>query len=338
VLGLDRARAGKRVLLGGGLAVAAGVGAGLLIAATADGGPYWSDGLSLGLYLFAATASFALLGLVFAVPRARAEGDETAPGRFLSNSNLEQISDWLTKILVGAGLVQLRALPGALRSLGDYLGEDLTMKNGSRAAVALTVYGAGIGFVFAYLWGRLRLRVLLEQAEKEAEEEARRQIVATSLAAAAATQRTGERASARSIAETAAKATAAVTRSPIQDFPPVLWVDDHPENNVEERRAIETLGIKVHNATSTDQAQALLPKTRYGVIITDLGREEGGVRKDDAGLELIQAVRASDRAIPIAVYGGQRAFDRRDELRSAGADGVFNRATDLLSFVVNALT
>ena len=89
-------------------------------------------------------------------------------GSYTSNSNLEQISDWLTKVLVGAGLVQLAALPGGLRALGDYLGEGLTGPNAAASAVSFTIYGAGIGFLIVYLWVRLRLRGLLESTEQQA--------------------------------------------------------------------------------------------------------------------------------------------------------------------------
>ncbi|MEM9413169.1 MAG: hypothetical protein AAGA30_18820, partial [Planctomycetota bacterium] len=40
------------------------------------------------------------------------------------NTNLEQISDWLTKIIVGLGLVNLGAVPGRLEKLGVYLVAD----------------------------------------------------------------------------------------------------------------------------------------------------------------------------------------------------------------------
>jgi CheY-like chemotaxis protein len=336
-LTVGRAVAGRRVLVAGLLAVALGVAIGILIATTAHGGPFWSDGLLLGSYVLASSAIAALLGLVFAVPRARTENPDGSVARFVSNSNLEQISDWLTKILVGAGLVQLRALPAGLRALGDYLGGGLRMPRGATASVALAVYGAGVGFVFAYLWGRLRLRVLLEMSEKDAEDQARRQtLVASSLAAAF--QRTGEPVSPSVIADTAAKATSAVTRSTAGQLLPVLWVDDHPENNIEERQALEALGIEVQTAISTDEALRRMETTRYGVVITDLGREEDGTEKTEAGVELIRAVRARYRGTPLVIYAGMRAFNRREELRGVGATEVFNRATDLVSFVVETLT
>ena len=55
----------------------------------------------------------ALLGFLFGVPRALTGATQEAGLR--SNTNLEQISDWLTKILVGVGLVEI----GRLASSGE---------------------------------------------------------------------------------------------------------------------------------------------------------------------------------------------------------------------------
>jgi hypothetical protein len=97
----------------------------------------WSRGLRvLALGLLLAGASWAigwLFGLLFGVPRSLTQtpnGNATAQAaagangtadehRPLSrvNTNLEDISDWLTKTLVGVGLTQLTSLPGFLRAL-----------------------------------------------------------------------------------------------------------------------------------------------------------------------------------------------------------------------------
>src|SRR5215467_1406061 len=93
--------------------------------------------LSNSALLGAAFASIgALLGFIFGIPRspkvqAATQGATQPPStpsgsststaaqpddnRFTPNTNLEEISDWLTKILVGAGLVQLAVLPQQLK-------------------------------------------------------------------------------------------------------------------------------------------------------------------------------------------------------------------------------
>src|SRR6267154_1146153 len=84
-----------------------------------------SRGHVLAASLLSAGAAFAmglLVGFLFGVPRAiQNDNASTSTGTtFKANTNLEQISDWLTKIIVGVGLVQLATIPGKLRSLAGY--------------------------------------------------------------------------------------------------------------------------------------------------------------------------------------------------------------------------
>jgi len=66
-----------------------------------------------------------LLGFIFGVPKTLAASRQTAGGApanaSQTNTNLEQISDWLTQILVGAGLTSLTSLPGFAAKAMDYL-------------------------------------------------------------------------------------------------------------------------------------------------------------------------------------------------------------------------
>jgi hypothetical protein len=55
-----------------------------------------------------------LLGFLFGIPRALSSdtgsGTSKVGSRLVANTNLEQVSDWFTKIIVGATLVQLGSL------------------------------------------------------------------------------------------------------------------------------------------------------------------------------------------------------------------------------------
>src|SRR6185369_1301567 len=67
------------------------------------------------------------LGFLFGIPRtlqgvhpppaAGAAADATSPATLGVNTNLEQISDWLTKIIVGLGLINLDKLPRKIDNL-----------------------------------------------------------------------------------------------------------------------------------------------------------------------------------------------------------------------------
>lgn len=75
-----------------------------------------------------------------------------------TNTNLEQISDWLTKILIGVGLVQLGQVPHALETIAEYQAPALGKGPSASAFAASTIVYFGIcGFLLGYLWTRLYL-------------------------------------------------------------------------------------------------------------------------------------------------------------------------------------
>ncbi|MCX5890301.1 MAG: hypothetical protein NTY36_12700 [Deltaproteobacteria bacterium] len=79
--------------------------------------------------------------------------------RYEDNTNLEQISDWLCKILVGAGLTQLTALPGVLKRYAIFFAPGLggSASHGEVFAVGLLIFFTVCGFLVGYLWTRLHL-------------------------------------------------------------------------------------------------------------------------------------------------------------------------------------
>lgn len=107
-----------------------------------------------------------LLGFLFGIPRtlqnqgngngAAAEAD--GKPQYLVNTNLEQISDWLTKIIVGVGLVQIASFPAYFDSLGDSMMP--AFGNGPNSKVfglALVVYFVVLGFMYGYIATRTEL-------------------------------------------------------------------------------------------------------------------------------------------------------------------------------------
>ena len=128
----------------------------------------------------AASVCGALLGFVFGIPRAL-QGSGALPdaagnpasgaargseARYGANTSLEQISDWLTKILVGVGLTQLTELPRALESYSQFVGTALVgVSSGHVFVGAETLYFAICGFLASYLWTRLELGKALSEVE-----------------------------------------------------------------------------------------------------------------------------------------------------------------------------
>jgi hypothetical protein len=102
----------------------------------------------------ASIASGGLLGFLFGIPHAPKEASTTG---YQPSTNLEQVTDWLTKILVGVGLVQLSHVGTMLAEVGDAVSSSLTPVVpglGVMAQQTLVAF-AIVGFLASYLWTRV---------------------------------------------------------------------------------------------------------------------------------------------------------------------------------------
>lgn len=133
--------------------------------------PAWAEKssvASVAALLAAAAAAVGVgIGFLFGLPHALSEkelgtgaassvGQESATIAFTPNTNLDQISDWLTKVLVGVGLTQIGSLREGWASLSSFAASALGA--GPRAevlAAAILAYSAVAGFLFGFLWARL---------------------------------------------------------------------------------------------------------------------------------------------------------------------------------------
>lgn len=106
------------------------------------------------------------VGFLFGVPRTSATDTST-------NTNLEQISDWLTKVLVGVGLTQLAKLPIKLGLLSSFIaaGYKDSSSNDSASnvfALSMFLYFSSLGFLTGYLLTRLALQGEFDTAWRDA--------------------------------------------------------------------------------------------------------------------------------------------------------------------------
>jgi hypothetical protein len=145
----------------------------LVFSVTSQGFDQFFARLGVGLLIAgAALVTGGLLGFLFGIPRTHQDapaacavgggaqavsGDGHGPD-YRPNTNLEQISDWLTKILVGVGLTQLTVLPEKLEQLAQHAARGLDEAgNGATFALSLMIYYHVSGFLFCFLWTRLYL-------------------------------------------------------------------------------------------------------------------------------------------------------------------------------------
>lgn len=137
--------------------------------------------ITLGTALLIAGACFslgALTGFLFGIPRIinnnNAPALTSAKGTVIQNDNLVQISDWLTKIIVGVGLTQINEIPNVFNNLGRLLGpcfektgkgEDVEVS--AAIAISIVVYFLILGFIACYLWTRFHFSEMLEDTLDE---------------------------------------------------------------------------------------------------------------------------------------------------------------------------
>jgi CheY-like chemotaxis protein len=285
----------------------------------------------------------AVIGFLFGIPRRLQEsaapvsadsndGAAVAGVPYAGNTSLEQISDWLTKIIVGVGLTQLMNVPDALGTLGEVLGPALGGFPGSATFGTLEFLYFGVGgFFTAYLWTRLRLTSLLVESEEEAKRAARetelRAIEAKTELRVAAAPATGEEAA------KAGKAGAAVVEPRAINL---MWVDDKPANNSREIEQLRAQGIGVTTMTDSETALAELEANpaKYDAVITDLKRGPD----TSAGFKFIdEAKKIPGFNSPLIVYTRSSSSSVDQSARSKGAIGGTNSPIRLFELINNAL-
>jgi CheY-like chemotaxis protein len=114
----------------------------------------------------------------------------------------------------------------------------------------------------------------------------------------------------------------------------ILWVDDRPDNNIYERRAFESTGLRFTLALSTKEALKILAKERFVAIISDMGRKEG----PKEGYVLLDAIRAKGDQTPFFIYAGSNAPSHKRETESHEGQGCTNNPQELFEMVTNTIT
>lgn len=175
---------------------------GVLIVGLSAGVTNWAFARVVGIALVAGVAMMVaggLLGFLFGLPRdfagdarpaakigtggddGEAEAGEAparAPGGRWVNNNLIEVSDWLTKIVVGLGLVQFSEIVLWLGQTGELLGlaAGLPIEVASVFGVCVILLNFVLGFLVVYLYSRTLLTVLFATVSRQIDDALARQL------------------------------------------------------------------------------------------------------------------------------------------------------------------
>lgn len=112
-------------------------------------------------------------------------------------------------------------------------------------------------------------------------------------------------------------------REPVGPEPfAVLWVAEKPQAHAILAEQLRDNGVRVTMVTTTDAALAELSQRPYRLIVEDMGRQENGRWRPDAGLALLRELRDLGVDTPVIVFSSQQLQQQYGEqARRSGAVG-----------------
>lgn len=113
----------------------------------------------------------------------------------------------------------------------------------------------------------------------------------------------------------------------------ILWVDDHPEWNINEKSAFETMGIKITWCLTNEESLNKLKNENFDVIISDLFSDEGYPK----GFDLLEELKIKKIEIPLIFYTGRVTQNLKEKAEDKGAYGIVDSPASLTSKVLSAI-
>jgi CheY-like chemotaxis protein len=111
----------------------------------------------------------------------------------------------------------------------------------------------------------------------------------------------------------------------------ILWADDYPENNRNERRMFRQLQADIDIATSSNEALEMLRCDIYDLVISDIARDD---QDDPDGLQFLAELRKTGDDTPVIFYVGVMQAGKGVP---ENAFGITNRPDELLHLTLDAL-
>ena len=117
-----------------------------------------------------------ILGFLFGIPKTVQSQTDSASIKkdtaYQVNTSLEQISDWLTKMVIGAGLVELKDIIIVLENISANIASDIGDEQSQSIIIASIICFMILGFFVTYLSTRLYITNALAAANVELQEDA----------------------------------------------------------------------------------------------------------------------------------------------------------------------
>lgn len=141
---------------------------------------YWTT-LGTSLLLGGACATLgALIGFLFGIPKIKERDNQNngKGGSVIHNDNLVQVSDWLTKIIVGVGLTELKNFPEILRNISVFVSpifrtkptSSMVLDGANVTSVSVVLYFFILGFITFYLWTRFKFFEMIEETIEDSKD------------------------------------------------------------------------------------------------------------------------------------------------------------------------
>lgn len=119
----------------------------------------------LFLFILIASASYIsgfFLGFLFGIPKRNTDKESA----YNLSTNLVDISDWLTKIIIGLGLIEIKKIPAYLISIGNYIQTSVGAEDSVKIfSVCCIVYFSIFGLYYGYNYMRLFLSGQFKEAD-----------------------------------------------------------------------------------------------------------------------------------------------------------------------------
>lgn len=113
----------------------------------------------------------------------------------------------------------------------------------------------------------------------------------------------------------------------------VLWVDDRLDENIYEKKSLETVGIQFTVCRSTEEAIEKLQLHQYNLTISDLERPPD----TQAGYTLLKKLRERGFYTPYIIYDRVILPEHKAEARRLGARGTTNNPQELFDLAIACL-